>query len=414
MKIRITNFKLNIAVLWMLAMLFLPTSLSDTLIMTSWTTRYYVITLLTIALLLVPIKKHKLVTIGWQLFGIGMLIVCTFLTMLLKDGFRTEYGYVMLYLCIAFVFSLNLGKYDLPRFYDKLFIVVCVIFIVAGFLVIFDYQPVKLFLNSYYTQHREYGTYVATQRGKPVGTFVQHSISAIMYYLMIVLLYFRNMKKQSIVNFALIGCFIFMIINLKSFTALAVLGLGVILLLINKRKSNAFRGFLLKTLLLIGMVGVVLANTNYITEITSSDVNGLAGRFTGTSLFLQNFDFLRNNILPIGLTNSSTLWLSDCGYIVNLIRGGIVFVFIIYGGFILFVWKNSLNRKAAIALLAAVLLFEVGYPILFEFRFIVFLPFFILYSNQIYQGFTPELQAENTTVMGRKRSNENVGRDSSI
>ena len=393
MKIRIANIKINIAIIWMLAMLFLPTSISNTQIMTSWTTLYYMITLVVFLILAIPVHRKSLKTIGWLIFAVVVLLVCTWLTVSLKSGFVAEYGNVRLYLCLVLLLSLQLENYEMPGIYDKVFVMVCIIFIVAGFLVICGNQQFKDFLNSYFTQHREYGTYVATQRGKPVGTFVQHSISAVMYYLMATLLYFRNQKKKSIINYILIAGFVVLIINLKSFTALAVLGLAVVLLLLNNKGSDSFNTYIFKMMLVILMIVVVLFNTDYITQITDSDVNGLAGRFTGTSAFLQNFEFLRNNILPVGLANSSSLWMTDCGYIVNLLRGGIVFVVIFYGAFITFTWKKSKMKKAAIAILAAVLLFEIGYPILFEFRFIGFLPFYILYSNYL-SNYIPDQKQE--------------------
>lgn len=393
MKIRIANIKINMAIIWMLAMLFLPTSISNTQIMTSWTTLYYMITLVVFFILAIPVHRKSLKTMGWLIFAVGVLLVCTWLTVSLKSGFVAEYGNVRLYLCLVLILSLQLENYEMPEIYDKVFVMVCIIFIVAGFLVIGGNQQFKDFLNSYFTQHREYGTYVATQRGKPVGTFVQHSISAVMYYLMATLLYFRNQKKKSIINYILIAGFVVLIINLKSFTALAVLGLAVVLLLLNNKGSDSFNTYVFKMTLVILMIVVVLFNTDYITQITDSDVNGLAGRFTGTSAFLQNFEFLKNNILPVGLANSSSLWMTDCGYIVNLLRGGIVFVVIFYGAFITFTWKNSKMKKAAIAILAAVLLFEIGYPILFEFRFIGFLPFYILYSNYL-SNYIPDQKQE--------------------
>ena len=415
MKLNLRNLKVNMVVIWMLIMLFLPTSISNTQIMASWTKIYCCITLALFFPLMLPFKWKNLKVLIVQLCGVSILVVCSVITLSVKVDFESEYGYIFLYLCLAILFSLELKKMYISEFYDKIFMIWCAIFLVAGILVIVGNEPLRGFLSTYFTHHREYGTYVAMQRGKPVGTFVQHSISAAMYFLMLVLIYFRNMKKKSIINYIFIVGFVFLIINLKSYTALALLGLGVFLLFLDKLKHNTFKSLIFKMGLIIGIVAVVLKNTNYISEIISSDVNGFAGRFTGTRPFLKNFAFLRNNLLPIGLTNSDLLFLTDCGYIVNLIRGGLVFVFIIYIGFILCVWKNCYNEKAAFVLLSTVLLFEIGYPILLEFRFIGFLPFYILYTNQIFLNSSPEVQKENLISGIKKgRGYENISRNSFI
>ena len=390
MKIKKTHLLLSLVSVWAIIVQFLPTSTSPTAINSNWIANYSRLGILFFVLFIIGTKRVSMRMAGLQLINILALFVFSILTIRIK-GFSEAYYNFYYYFLIAAVLVMDLRSLRIGKYINLLFYIAVVGFSVLGLLVMLKEPTVCEFLSTYYTRHWELSTYYMTRAGKPVGTYAVHSISGFMYFQFILLLYYKNKNKPRWYNIALIVILAVMIAMLRSNTAVMLLGLGAIIVLFENKKKGGTKSFFFKkggtksfffkAAFVIAVCVILVINMDTIQSITGSTENGLLGRFTGTSAFFSNIRFIASNLLPIGFTGSSSLWLSDNGYIIAFLRGGIINIIALYAGTYFFMKKNVSNKTARISVLISIAAFEMGYPVLLEIRFICFIPFLVLFLN---------------------------------
>lgn len=380
MKVKKTQFMLFFMLIWALIMQVTPTSTSPTVVSSAWIAYYTRAGLLFVLLFLVGtrriVKKAALI----QLCNIVCMFLFSWLTIRYR-GFKEAYYNAFYYFFLACILVMDLRGLRISRYYNLLFYGLVVFFGILGILVILKIPAVCEFLSTYYTRHWDYSAYYMTRAGKPVGTYAVHSIAGFMYFQFALLLYYKNKKTTKWYNIALISLMAVLIAMLRSNSAVMFLGLGAMIILFDNREQLRFGSLVFRAAFIIAVCVFVIINMDSIQRITGSTENGLLGRFTGTSAFLSNLRFLASNLLPIGFTGSNSLWLSDNGYIVALIRGGIFNIAAMYGGVYYFLKRNVENKSARVSLLISIAAFEMAYPVLLEIRFLSFMPFLILYLN---------------------------------
>jgi len=387
MKIRKSTTLIYLVIIWGILVQLLPTSTSPNDINAGWISLYVRIGLVLCVAFILFAKKYAIKRIYGQTANMALLFLFSILTLQLKP-FTEAYYNMYYYLILALVISMDLTSFKINKFVNVLFYVMCILFCLAGILVVMKYQPMCDFLSNYYTRHWVKSTYYMTLSGKPVGSYATHSIAGFMYFQFILILYYKNKARFSWINMGLMGCLAFLIVMLRSNTAIMLVGLSVVLLLIERRGSSSLRRLIFKIGVVITITIFIMINIESIGTIVGNSENGLLGRFTGTSNFLTNIEFLKNNLLPIGWTTSSSLWLSDSGYIIVLIRGGLLSLLLIYGGVYMCVKKNMLNKAAIYPMLISLAVFEIGYPILLEIKYMLFIPVLIVFLNSAYRDAT--------------------------
>lgn len=391
MKIRKSEFLIFLIVIWGILLQLLPTSFSEIDTQFSFFSLFFRIAIVFLVLFIIVTKKYSKRALMIFFVNIALMIFFTIFTAHYK-GFDKTYYNLYLYILLALILSLNIKQFKCTKCMEICFYGLCIIMCMMGILVVLKNSAICELLSTYYNRYWKQCTYYMTLAGKPVGTYATHSIAGFMYFQFLIMLYFKNQKKGNILNVILMCMFVFIIIMLRSNTAITLLGLAAILLLFEKRKKQKLVWFIIKVAFVIGICILLYLNMDWIQTITNSKENGVLGRFTGTSLFINNFNFLKNNIMPIGFTSSDTVWLSDCGYIIALLRGGIFNVIVIYTEFYFFLKRNITKRKAIIPLLSSLIIFEIGYPVLMELKYVVILPFIIIYINSF--------STDNNTLKG--------------
>ncbi|MFZ4262392.1 hypothetical protein ACFRAE_10125 [Sphingobacterium sp. HJSM2_6] len=249
---------------------------------------------------------------------------------------------------------------------------------------------INLILDKYVASYEDLVPNMLALR-KPVGTFATHSIAALFIFLFLYL----NLKTFIIKhkNIYLINAFLLflLLIFIRSNTSIlyTVISIGLFVYLLRFKGLSSFL-----PILLIGSIGVYFVLNNQIflemfdsidiNYILSSDKNGIAGRYSDESPLLPTIDYILNNpFSPIGLTVSDKLYYSDSGFILYTLRGSIILPIIIYLGFYRFLAKNLQNKKTTNFIFIVIILFEVGYPILINSRFLLIFPFIIIYLNHL-------------------------------
>lgn len=380
MKIKKTQLLLSLVSVWAIIIQFVPSSISPTAINSNWIANYTRLSILFIVLFIIGTKRVSMRMAGLQLINILALFAFSILTIRIKGFSEAYYNFYYSFL-IAAVLIMDLRSLRIGKYIDLLFYIAVVGFSVLGLLVILKEPTVCEFLSTYYTRHWELSTYYMTMAGKPVGTYAVHSISGFMYFQFILLLYYKNKTKPKWYNIALIVILAVMIAMLRSNTAVMLLGIGAIIVLFENKKKGGTKSFFFKSAFVIAVCVILVVNMDKIQSITGSTENGLLGRFTGTSAFFSNIRFIASNLLPIGFTGSSSLWLSDNGYIIAFLRGGIINIIALYAGTYFFMKKNVSNKAARISVLISIAAFEMAYPVLLEIRYICFIPFLVLFLN---------------------------------
>lgn len=366
--------------IWAVLIQFLPSSLSQTEINSGWISLYTRIGILLMALFILGTRRIVAKMVIFQIANIMLLFLFSWLTIRYK-GFHEAYYNSLYYILLAGVFVVDLRNQEVGKLINILFYLAVIVFCILGIGVILRETTICRFLSTYYTRYWERSAYYSVMMGKPVGTYSVHSISGFMYFEFILMLHYKNKKDPKWYNTILIAALSVIIAMLQSNTAVMLLGLGALIILFEHRKKESLRTFIFKVAFVVAVCLFLFMNMDAIQAITGNSENGLLGRFTGASAFLRNIRFLEKNMLPIGFTGSSSLWLSDNGYIIAFLRGGIVNVLAIYGGLYFFLKRNVLNKAARVSVLLSIAAFEMAYPILLEIRYICFLPFLLVYLN---------------------------------
>lgn len=330
--------------------------------------------------------KFYAIQIGISAILMFLLIASTFVNMNINAGIsKVSHGYLMNYLPFCILLNIKCTKLSRSKIIDKLFIMVCIVLIVVGILTIISNPTIENILKTYYTIHYPHLYNVMWASHKTVTFFGTHSIAAYIYFILWWLVDYRRQVKPGMLNYVLMLGILMDIAMCLSVSA--VLCLGIIFSyyfvgwLKSASKSAIIRSFIL---LIVFMVGVIL-NIETIITILSSSQNGLLGRFGSTGNLNSTLSFAIKNVFPIGICDIEGLWLTDGGYFINFIRGGVIFVVLFYVGLYRFINKNIQVKSRAVLLFFALILFEVGYQFTTCMRFFMTMLFAIIYFSYLFE-----------------------------
>lgn len=316
----------------------------------------------------------------------AILIVCTFISPLM----RVEFGSIYIYFMIGFSYLLRLKNIRWHPVLGKAFLLVNVVNIGVGIGIIVQYESLLQFLKAHYTYFYPELLPIMFTLHKPVITFGTHSVAGFFFFLF----FWLNLRTYQVTNkrFYLCLAVIYSVFSLFlfSFTSLFFLAWEIGLLIkIGLQRSWKM---MVVIILLLGCGGAFLWQSldnrkydlmDYAANYLQSSGNGLVGRYSAASGDLvHNLEFIRDHPLrPIGLTIGSNLLLVDSGPVEYILRGSIPLLLVIYLGLFGFLRCNLADGRDFGIVLTAILLFELGFSILGYPRTLYLLPFFIVYLN---------------------------------
>lgn len=227
---------------------------------------------------------------------------------------------------------------------------------------------------------------------KPVATFGTHSVASFFIFF----LFFLNIKtyqvKGKMVYLITSIIMLLLLIFIRSNTALGYSGIAFFILAgtFIKKKSSLLLvfGIVVTIFFYISVIDPTIIDVFYeydVLSILTSKDNGLAGRYSGTSVLAPTIDYIKNNpFVPVGLTYSDKLYYTDSGVILYFLRGSIFLASAIYLGFYSFLNSNLLRKKDVYYVFFFFMIFEIGYPTLIEPRVLCFIPFVVVYLNHLF------------------------------
>ena len=273
--------------------------------------------------------------------------------------------------CLLLVLIINY-TYDFD-FHDEvinnLLFLISIILITIGVCMIFGVDNTNLFLKKYYTDHVSFFYNIMIRNHKPVTIFVTHSVAAYAYFL----LYFCWETQK---HFGKLLClimkvmFLIMLIFLRSSSSILCLGLIAFYVFVMKKVKAAYDAFI-RLLLIVVALAAVLYVWNDVTGILFSSKTGFGGRYsTSVGGLMDDLNYILDGGMPSGLLTLNGFSYTDSGYLVNMLRGGIIYTVATYYLYYLRL-KNALGNKwVAKMIFGGTMLFELGYPILMNQRYV--------------------------------------------
>lgn len=315
----------------------------------------------------------------YSIMIISFTFLFTLLGLLKYNTSNLHTGVLLQMLIFALLLMVNYPEINLSIRNLHIFKLVNIINLTLGFLIVYDNLKIKdFFLKNYSSFYPELLGNMF-MNNKPVLYFGSHSIASFFIYLFFYLNFLAYRKNNSKLNLIFSILYIILLFNMKSVTSIILFFITIIQLLYNYSKKNKKISFILIPLLLF----MLYKNYDYINILIdktfSSNINGFMGRYSSTGVIMQNFEYLKHNLLPIGVLNIDEIYYTDNGFILNFIRGSIFLTFSIYFGLYKLFSKNIDTKKISLWLFALFFAFEWAFPILYYVRTLYFIPFLISY-----------------------------------
>lgn len=304
------------------------------------------------------------------------------------------YGYLLNYISFCMLINVKIDKLSKCKILDYLFVAICSILIVVGILTILENSFIEQLLKTYYIIHYPHVYMAMWNSHKTVTFFATHSIAAYIYFMLWWLIDYRAQVKKGKLNYVLMAGILLNLIMCMSVSAVMSVGLIAIYYYV-KWVKKATKWSLIQSVALIsvGLIGVVV-NIDIIMLILGSGENGILGRYGSTGNLTDTLQFALTTIIPIGINDVDGLWLTDGGYYVHFIRGGIFMVGLFYFGLYRFIKMNIKDSGRRTFLFVCFLLFEIGYQFTMSMRFFMIMLFLVSYYGYLHK----EKECVNTII----------------
>ena len=301
---------------------------------------------------------------------IVILLACSFIFHAQHpDISRIAWGYLYNYISFCILINIKIIKLGQTSIWDNLLDFICVLLIFVGILTVVGNAFIETILRTYYVNNYAWVYTIMFQSRKTVTFFATHSIACYIYFLIWWMLEYRNSYNYSIKNVVLMLGMIFDIVMCLSVSAVMCSIMIVAYYYIKWVRSANKRNIILSAFLVLAAVSAMLMSMGKIQSILSSDVNGINGRFGQEGNLWVTLDFTARSIIPFGFCDVDGLWLTDGGYFIQFIRGGILLVILYYYGLYKYLKNNIMNKEQLTFLFISLLLFEVGYQFTMSLRF---------------------------------------------
>lgn len=334
-----------------------------------------------IALLLFNFIRSPLNICNFILF---LLFACLLLlfTMLSKNGDFTP-GAIFPYLGM-WVVMITFPPDYVSSFSRKIFHLIAIILIVFGFGVVLGDESVRKLIFDFYQAYNDELYYFMVEVGdKPVGPFATHSLSAFMYCLFSIVYFRMYLHSGGVKSFIfLVMClsFFLMVVALKSFSAIA-LSVILVCLYLYYLLAN-FKIFKIFLIVVISIAVLTYVDATFFYEtvdsILSSDGNGLKGRMVSGNRLEGTYSYIvENPFVPLGLTSLPDIAFGDNFIADYVIRVGLLGYFIVLLAAYVYFRSAFSSRLVVLFCMCFVLLGDLGYPLLTNYRSVFLIPVFV-------------------------------------
>lgn len=295
-------------------------------------------------------------------------------------------GAFLPYLGMAAVLSLRVPDMA-SNLSIRLFHFCSFVLIALGFGVIYEVSFVRELLHNYYQAYYEelYANMIIYHK-KPVGPFSTHSVAAFAYFLFAVL-YFSLYRALSAGKlwYLLFSCaFVFLLFNLRSFSSLVLIVLLVTLFLYLELRDGRWQAvvvFFLGVISILMLVDVA-PMIEAIANVLSSEGNGLRGRYSENTRLSGTYEYVSTNFISaVGLTSSPDIAFGDNFIADYVLRASAFGYLIVLVSSFLFLSASINGLGACFFAFFLLLLSDLGFPALTNYRILFLLPAFICVWN---------------------------------
>ncbi len=331
------------------------------------------------------INKVYLQNMVLSFFMLVLLLFFTFIQLHINNHIftRISWGGFLSYIAIFLIYSISYEKIGSENIVYKLFVLTNIFVLIMGFLIILDLPIVEAFFIKNYSVGYPELVHNMLAVNKPVTFFGSHSIAAFFYYLFFAINFITYRYKAKKI-FLFIGALNLIEMSfLNSVSALLLLCISIAQILIYIFKYNKRLALFSIPVIASFVLFLFFTYKDVVINILLRQNNGFLGRFGENGVLGTNLSYISTHILSIGLWYSDELYFTDSGIIINLMKGSILLVFLMYGGLYL-LFKNNINNITVVRMLTFMfVIFEIAYPILNYSRMTFLLPFFVIYLNKL-------------------------------
>lgn len=300
-----------------------------------------------------------------------------------RDKAHIAYGYLMNYIPFCVLVNIRIKKLNKSKILDFLFVAICILLITVGILTILDNNFIEQLLKTNYVIHYPHIYVVMWASHKTVTFFGTHSIACYIYFMIWWLLDYRMQVRKGILNYILIAGILFNIVMCLSVSAVLCIGLIVVYYYGKLIKKATIKSIISSVVLSVIVCIGILLNYEKIINILGSSQNGILGRYGSTGNLIDSLHYAFTNVIPIGICDVDQLWLTDGGYYINFLRGGIILVLFFYIALYKFLKMNIEDCVKRRFLYIGLLLFETGYQFTMSMRFFMIMLFLVVYYRYL-------------------------------
>ena len=386
-----------IVLIWLMPVSSMPNTLNETMIRNCYW--------MNIIVLLAVIIYEKTIRAGLSLISLGMialLLICTWLFHSYYENISVvSFGYLYNYISFCLLININPRRLSKVRIWDALLDVICVLLITVGILMFLGNEQIEQFLRTFYVNHYSYVYTVMFMSKKTVTFFATHSISCFIYFMIWWMLEYRNSIKFEVKNIIFMIGIIFDIVMCLSVSAVMCSIMIAGYYYIKWTKKATKRNIIFSLILIVGIILAVITNASTIDTILSSNVNGINGRLGTNGNLWATLKFALQSLIPFGLCDVTGYWLTDGGYFMHFIRGGVLLIVLYYYGLFKLLKNNIKDANKRYVLFFSLMLFEIGYQFTNCMRFfmiMLFLLCFCQYKDANYQVNNGETNSHRKVV----------------
>jgi hypothetical protein len=327
-------------------------------------------------------KKIDLRNFNIAIFSMFLLLFFT----LISNATYFSWGAIINYILVFVMLNLDIKEKKInKRLFFSILNVINIVIIITNVLTILGNSFVKNMLIEYYSIGESIVEKLIIWYNKPIFTFGSHSIASFFYYLFfsINLEIFKKTNKKLYFLYSILYLLIqFYLKSNSSIFFILIIFFELSIFFYNKNKW--ILGIVICCFLFFLLYFKEIYYVLKLQDIIFSTSNGIIGRYSDVGVLAVNIEYLKNNIFRgIGFSYYDDLYYTDSGPIINTLRGTFLFSFLFYLNVYLFITRSFKNGLKSKKFFIIVFVFEFAYNILLYFRFLYFIPFYIVCMNSV-------------------------------
>ncbi|HXZ27012.1 MAG TPA: hypothetical protein VEG08_03325 [Terriglobales bacterium] len=303
------------------------------------------------------------------------------------------YGALPGYVVLSLLLLLRLPDIALPGWLSGLYVLLNVLNLAACSAILAGSEWMQAVLVTHYSVF--YPDLVANMLllRMPVLTFGTHSLAGFFLYLFFYAAFQTYRLKQRRLFLVFAVCYVVLTLALLSVTGVVLASLAMVQMAHHFWSSSRHRWLWAAGVMAVACIVAIVVPVGPLFQsgrdlvLSAQDIvadpgAGFLGRLMPSGTLHYDLQYLQEHPLqPVGVSYREGLMLGDSGVLEYLLRGSVILVLLVYGGFFLFLRRNLVAKTDLYLLFLVTLAFETGFTVLTYSRTLCLLPFLVVYLN---------------------------------